>query len=133
VLADALGEPDAANRPEPATWSVLEYACHVRDVCRLFAERLELMLTQDDPQFANWDQDATALADRYWAQRPAKVGTELRMTADAIADAFGTVQDDEWARTATRSNGSEFTIDTFARYFLHDVAHHAWDVSGTRW
>jgi hypothetical protein len=26
-----------------------------------------------------------------------------------------------------------FTVDTFARYFLHDLAHHAWDVTGRRW
>ena len=28
------------RRPDPATWSTLEYACHVRDVFRLYDERL---------------------------------------------------------------------------------------------
>lgn len=133
VLADALHDPNAGARPESATWSALEYACHVRDVCQLFAYRLDLMLTQDDPQFANWDQDETALSDRYWAQRPGSVAVELRAAADAIADDFAAVQDDQWSRPGTRSNGSAFTVDTFARYFLHDLAHHAWDVSSTRW
>jgi hypothetical protein len=133
ILAHALQQPNVSARPEPTTWSALEYGCHVRDVCRLFAQRLHLMLTQDDPQFANWDQDETALADRYWAQRPAIVAAELRDAADAIADDFTEVGDDQWARPGTRSNGSVFTVDTFARYFLHDLAHHAWDVSSTRW
>ena len=44
-----------------------EYGCHVRDTCRIFRERLDLMLTQDDPVFANWDQDVTAVQARYWA------------------------------------------------------------------
>jgi hypothetical protein len=74
AFAVALERPNAGDRPEPVVWSVLEYACHVRDVCRLFDERLRLMLTQDDPLFPDWDQDATALADRYWAQEPT-VGT----------------------------------------------------------
>ena len=69
--------PDAGRRPTPSTWSPLEYACHVRDVCRLFEQRLELMLTQDAPTFDNWDQDETAVADRYGEQDPATVAGEL--------------------------------------------------------
>ena len=39
-----LTRSDATARPDPATWSPLEYACHVRDVCRLFEQRARLML-----------------------------------------------------------------------------------------
>jgi len=59
------GASDARVRPEPSKWSPLEYACHVRDVFRLYDQRLELMLSQDDPLFPNWDQDETAVTDRY--------------------------------------------------------------------
>ncbi|MEO9150911.1 MAG: DinB family protein, partial [Lapillicoccus sp.] len=69
-LALALARLGARRRPAPATWSVLEYACHARDVCTTFTDRVERMRSQDDPQFANWDQDATALAERYWEQDP---------------------------------------------------------------
>jgi two-component system chemotaxis response regulator CheB len=40
--------------------------------------RLQLLLTQDDPEFENWDQDATAVAERYGEQDPAVVAAELR-------------------------------------------------------
>src|SRR3712207_2854126 len=66
----ALRRPDAAARPEPAVWSPVEYAAHVRDVCTVFRGRLGRMLAEDDPEFENWDQDETALAERYWEQRP---------------------------------------------------------------
>jgi hypothetical protein len=114
----------------------LEYACHVRDVFRLFRERLALMLASDAPdgaQFANWDQDETALQQRYWSQQPAPVAEAIRTAADQIAASFATVANDQWLRPGRRSNGSAFTVDTFARYFLHDLAHHAWDVTGTQW
>ena len=65
------------QRPRPDVWSPLEYACHVRDVFRLFDQRLGLMLAEDDPQFANWDQDDTAVDDRYGEQDPAVVAGEL--------------------------------------------------------
>ena len=41
-----LTSPAVAQRPSSDVWSALEYACHVRDVCRLYDERLVLMLSQ---------------------------------------------------------------------------------------
>lgn len=120
------------ERPAPTTWSPLEYACHVRDVCELFDRRLHLMLDEDDPLFANWDQDETALEQRYWEQDPQAVARELTANAARIADSFAGVRADQWDRPGRRSNGSVFTVETFARYFLHDLAHHAWDVRGER-
>ena len=123
-----LARPDAAARPSPATWSPLEYACHVRDVCRLFEERVRLMLTQDAPTFANWDQDETALAQRYGEQEPSVVARELAEAAAGLAGAYAAVPDDAWRRTGRRSDGSEFTVLTLGQYGLHDLAHHLWDV-----
>jgi len=100
----------------------------VRDVFRLFDERLRLMLTQDDPQFANWDQDATAIADRYDLEDPAVVSGELAAAAETIATDFDAVPDDAWGRPGRRSNGSVFTVETLGVYFLHDVVHHLHDV-----
>ena len=124
----ALAGVDARQRPEPTVWSHLEYGAHVRDVFRVFVERLRLMLAQDDPQFANWDQDATAIADRYDLQDPAVVAGELASAAEAIAADFDAVPDDAWGRPGRRSNGSVFTVETLGVYFLHDVVHHLHDV-----
>ena len=65
---DRLRRPGVAQRPRPDVWSTLEYGCHVRDVHRIFAERVRLMLTQDEPRFPNWDQDETAVTDDYASQ-----------------------------------------------------------------
>jgi hypothetical protein len=86
------------------------------------------MLDQDDPTFENWDQDASAVAERYGDQDPETVLTELVDAAGSHAALWDTVGDDQWARRGIRSNGSEFTVDTFARYMLHDPAHHVVDV-----
>ncbi len=126
----ALGRPDVAQRPASDVWSPLEYGCHVRDVCVLFDQRLHLMLTKDDPVWASWDQDETALESKYWAQEPARVAKELALAAVQIVTSFSGVSGDEWQRPGRRSNGSEFTVDTFARYFMHDLVHHVHDVGG---
>jgi hypothetical protein len=128
--ATALAGADVTVRPEPGVWSVLEYACLVRDVHRVFAERVEMMLTEDAPRFANWDQDETALAERYDRQDPAVVAPELVAAAAAVADRYAAVPADAWDRPGVRSNGSEFTVESLGRYHLHDVVHHLHDVTG---
>jgi hypothetical protein len=115
-------------RPAPDVWSPLEYACHVRDVCRVYDERLRLMLTEDNPRCPNWDQDRTAVEDRYAEQAPPIVADELAAAAEILADRFAGISGDAWQRTGSRSDGAHFTIETFARYFLHDVVHHLHDV-----
>jgi hypothetical protein len=116
------------RRPRPAVWSPLEYACHVRDVFRIYDERLARMLTEDGPQYANWDQDATAIADRYGEQDPDLVAGELVAAAAQVAERFDGVRGEQWSRTGARSDGAHFTVESFARYFIHDPIHHLWDV-----
>ena len=127
---EALAGGEAAVRPRPDVWSATEYACHVRDVHRLYTERLHLMLVQDDPRFANWDQDAAALEQRYDLQDPTLVADELAEASEAMAAAYDAVGDDQWRRTGVRGDGAHFTVDSFARYLLHDIEHHVWDVTG---
>ncbi|WP_134768458.1 DinB family protein [Nocardioides sp. 1609] len=126
--AVVLDGPDPSARPRPDVWSVTEYACHVRDVHRLFAERVRSMLDQDGPHFAGWDQDATAVESRYDQADPAVVRSELLAAADAVAALYDGVPAAALDRTGFRSDGSAFTVDSIARYHLHDVVHHSWDV-----
>ena len=128
-----LARPDADRRPPAAgaaIWSPLEYGCHVRDVYRTFGERARLMLDEDVPTFPNWDQDATALAERYWMQDPGAVAAELAEAAESCASVFASVQAAAWQRRGERSNGSSFTIETLGQYFMHDVYHHLHDTDG---
>ncbi len=123
-----LSRPDAAQRPEPHTWSPVEYGCHVRDVCRVFRVRVASMLDQDAPVFANWDQDESAVAGRYHEQPPQDVADEIAREGGAVAAEFDRVAPDQWGRTGLRNDGAQFTVETLGRYFLHDLAHHLIDV-----
>lgn len=126
---EVLERPGVAVRPDPGRWSALEYACHVRDVFRRFDTRLHLMLDHDDPLFDNWDQDATAVADRYGEQSPRQVATELALAAETVAASFEAVRAQDLGRVGRRSDGAHFTVETFGRYFIHDPVHHLHDVA----
>ena len=107
---------------------MLEYGCHVRDVCHVIDGRLRLMLDADGALFENWDQDATAIEDDYSSQDPAIVADELRVAARVVADRFDAVTGDQWSHRGLRSNGSRFTVVTLGQYMVHDLVHHVWDV-----
>ncbi|MET8776281.1 DinB family protein [Nocardia sp. NPDC004654] len=151
-LRAVLDRPDARQRPDESTWSPLEYAAHVRDVCRIFAYRAAITartaavdprvpafdargLTPEEtpdglPVFSNWDQDETAIADRYDSQEPAAVSGELALAAEAAARAFEVVPAADRGLRVRRGDGSIFTVDSLAKYFVHDLVHHVHDVCG---
>jgi hypothetical protein len=123
-----LKRTDVTTRPNDATWSPLEYAAHVRDVLRIYDERVGLMLTLDNPLYENWDQDATAIAERYNEQDPAEVDAQLMDAASALAGTFAGIEAGGWSRTGRRSDGARFTVSSISRYLLHDLEHHRSDV-----
>ncbi len=125
-----LRRADASVRPRAGVWSPLEYACHVRDVHRVFRERVQLMLDHDDPSFPNWDQDRTAVESDYRSQSAVLVAAELVEAAEGAAGVYASVSGEQWQRTGSRSNGSVFTVGSLGRYHLHDAVHHLVDVAG---
>ncbi|MGV9679773.1 DinB family protein [Nocardia sp. NPDC003482] len=145
-FAAMLERPNVAVRPNDSTWAPLEYAAHVRDVCRIFAHRLDIALGGPGPDpgiagftgtvgfadglpvFENWDQDHTAEVGHYLSQPPSTVAQQLTTAAETTSAAFESVPEADRDRAARRSNGSLFTVDSMARYFLHDLVHHLHDV-----
>jgi hypothetical protein len=123
-----LVRPTVRDRPNDSTWSPLEYAAHVRDVLAVYRERLRLMIATDDPLYPNWDQDETAVVERYNEQDPAVVGVQLGGNAEDLAAIFASLGPEEWTRVGRRSDGASFTVSTMAKYMTHDLVHHRWDV-----
>ena len=77
-----LVRDNVRQRPTLDRWSPLEYACHIRDVFRIYDYRLGLILSTDDPTYPNWDQDKTAIDERYDEQDATVVADELLSAAD---------------------------------------------------
>ncbi|GAA5160302.1 DinB family protein [Ornithinimicrobium tianjinense] len=127
---ERLSGEDVRERPEPSTWSPLEYGAHCRDVLTVMRGRLELMLAEDGARFASWDQDAAAVDEAYWQQDPEQVADEYAEEAALTAEAFDAVGGEQWDRRGSRA-GTAFTVATLAVYLLHDLEHHLVDVGVT--
>src|SRR6266566_2983682 len=82
---------------------------------------------------AAWQAALDGASDARVRPEPSKwSAAELRQAAFAIAGRFEGVTGDQWQRTGARSDGARFTVETFARYFVHDPVHHLYDVTGQR-
>jgi SAM-dependent methyltransferase len=123
-----LADPGVGERTRQDRWSTLEYACHIHDVHQIYHDRVARMLAEDDPLFDNWDQDRTAAEGRYAEQLPSIVAPTLVAAAYAMSDLYDSVPPLSWQRRGRRSDGHSFTIESLARYQLHDVVHHLHDV-----
>ena len=90
------------------------------------------MVSEDDPTFPNWDQDATAVSDRYGTQDPGSSLASSKWRRRRLAGSIEALGADSWPRTGTRSDGATFTVETFTRYLVHDPIHHLHDVGEGR-
>lgn len=116
------------TRPEPDVWSPLEYACHVRDVLRIFEERTRAMVAEPGVTFGWWDHEAAVTDDAYNDEDPAEVATAIAAGTAEYAETLRGLDQDDWQATGERRGGEVFTVDSLARYGLHEAKHHQLDI-----
>jgi hypothetical protein len=120
------------RRPDATTWSMIEYACHVRDVFVVFVDRIQLARREDRPSFAPLGNDERAVRLRYAEADVDATLAELAAAAAGFADLIDTLDDDDWPRTASRRTGEERDVLWMARQTAHEGRHHLADVERVR-
>src|SRR5205823_64752 len=99
---DDDGDPDAVirRRPDPKTWSGLEYTAHVADVFDAMEPMLREMVQKDNPRIVDpWDPDERAVAARYDARTTSEVLDWLDRSAERMAATLESFSPDDWKRT----------------------------------
>ncbi len=129
VQAATLAVPGAYRRvrPDPATWSVVEYACHVRDVFASFTIRLHRTSTEDRPALEPMFADLRAVRFRYNDADLDAVLAELGAHVVGFLDEIAVTTD--WDRTATRRPDELRTARWLVRHGLHEARHHTRDIT----
>jgi hypothetical protein len=129
VRAAALAVPDERLRvrPDPTTWSVVEYACHIRDVFSAFTIRLHRISTEDEPALEPMFADLRAVRFRYNDADLAVVLAELDAYVAGFLDEIA--ETSEWDRTATRRPDELRTARWLVRHGLHEARHHTRDIT----
>lgn len=142
-LVDAL--PDLAERicsimtstpatalrahSRPASWSALEYGCHVRDVLSVQRERVLLAQVEDMPRFVSMRRDERAIEEKYNEQPPPAVATAIRAAARDLADTLAGFDTAAWLRIGIYPwpESHVRTVEWIGRRTAHELAHHLFD------
>jgi hypothetical protein len=126
---DIEEDPEAVvrRRPDPTTWSALEYTAHVRDVLDWTTDALIRMNREREPTIDASDPDRRAIGDRYNQQDPATVLEQLGERAERLASALRDIDPAEWGRIGHFPWGDRDMLTT-ARNAVHEGAHHLRDV-----
>jgi len=119
-----------ARRPQPETWSILEYGCHVRDVLLVQRERVLLALRADQPALEPMGRDERVDHDGYNQQRPVDVARQLGDAALLFTGVLRRLDDGSWDRTLIYNypEPSVRSLRWVAVHTLHEVTHHLRDV-----
>lgn len=125
------GDALLRTRPEPATWSALEYAAHVRDVFANYDRWVRQILAEDGPVLTGPGPDDQAAEGRYNDSDPVAVADALAANAEALATTFESVPGDGWDRAGTRRRADfeeERSVIRHARLAVHEGNHHLLDI-----
>lgn len=127
ALASLLrGIPDEVVRrkPAPEKWSILEIACHLRDVERLFLERYAKMASQDRPALRMINQDELAVALKYTQDDPTVALGEFRALRAETVALLSALAHQSWQRIGLHPKRGEFSIAAQADLHVHHDANH---------
>ena len=117
-------------RPEPPTWSAIEYAAHSRDITELHRWAVGEALTGAEPVLPDIEAGAvieSAAAD-YRSADPVGVVTALGAAASGMADTARTAGEPVW-RNGITIGTSRSSVRRLLEHALHDSTHHLDDVT----
>jgi hypothetical protein len=117
--------PEAVRRsPEPGKWSAIEIACHLRDIDRLYAERVTKVAFSDRPSFWMMDNARVAEKLRYRDADPAAVLKEHRRRREDLLSLLRALPQSAWRRTGLHPKRGELTLEKLASVIAeHDENH----------
>src|SRR5437764_13528930 len=100
------------RRPDPSTWSALEYTAHVADVVEAMTHQLNEIAQHDNPSIDDpIEPDSRAAERRYNDMEPREVLDWLDRVANKAAGTVANLTPDDFSRKAKYPYGERELID----------------------
>jgi hypothetical protein len=124
ALTSHRSAKDLRQSPQRGEWSAAQVLAHMADAEMVYSVRVRMILTDDNPTLAGYDQDAWAARLSMCDLDPAGSTERFRMLRDANLRLYETLEDDEWARMGTHEEQGLVTIKATVETLIgHDRAH----------
>jgi len=116
------------RRPSPAKWSAYEHACHLTTSDALFRERLDLILSTQEPYIKSMaptpEEEAGSYLDLDLDER---LDAYVRERA-ALVKRLKTLSADEWQKTAEHEAFDHYSVFIMFRHLLNHEMLHAYRI-----
>jgi hypothetical protein len=120
------------RKPAPEKWSMLELACHLRDVEGFFVERYGKIANHDRPQLGMINQDELAAKLRYNEDDPRLVLKEFQsLRAESLA-ILGALAYQSWQRVGVHPKRGDVSIAWTAEHQVEHDANHLGQIRALR-
>jgi len=117
ITARATGEGEDA-------WSIVEIVCHLRDAEAKVLERLKLMLNEEHPFLAAYDQAAVAEDSGYRSQSLDEALAAFLALRQEQTGILERLDANQWARSGQHEEQGRITIQGQTMHIAaHDVVH----------
>jgi len=111
-LLKDLDEEMLRWRPIPNKWSVKEIMCHLRDMELLaYLTRYRKMLSEENPQLPNVDQDKIAIESDYINQDAGTALEEFKRLRQETIRTLEAAPVDAWSRGGTHETDGPLTVE----------------------
>jgi hypothetical protein len=120
------------RKPAPEKWSMLEIACHLRDVEAFFVERYGKLANHDRPQLRGIKQDELAVKLRYNEDDPALVLKEFQALRAETVAIVGALAHQAWQRVGMHPTRGEVSFAWSVEHQVEHDANHLSQIRGLR-
>ena len=120
--------------PEFGVFSPIQYGAHVRDIVRVYTDRMVLGLEQDAPTVPIFNPPQEEW-ERYNQLDADELGASIVAQAQRLADLTAEIAPENWRRIVVNDRGVygvySFTVAGLACNAVHETHHHLLDATGT--
>jgi hypothetical protein len=121
---DVVSDEELRFKPSPEAFSLLEHACHLRDVEREgYLVRVRRMIGETRPALAGFDGAAIAAERDYMAQDAKRAALEFAAARRELIGLLAPLTEDDLAREGTFDGEPVTFRDVVAMMVGHDRGH----------
>jgi hypothetical protein len=92
-------------------WGAVEIMAFLRDWDEVVDERMDLILTEQEPEFEEEDPDLWSIERDYHAEDPENVARQFRERREKLVERLRALQDEQWQRSGRMPDGTIVTLE----------------------
>ncbi|MDP4151492.1 MAG: DinB family protein [Bacteroidota bacterium] len=124
ILIDGMSEELLKKKVHPGKWSPFENIAHLAAYQPVFANRIDRIGAETDPDFERYIAERDPLFPAYLGQSLARLTATIKADRASIIVKIKGLQDDDLQRAGLHPRYGRMTLAQWTEFFLLHEAHH---------